>query len=291
MIITGGNSGIGFETARVLFNHGAHVYIACRNKEKMEKAIRSLLEQKPADCTGTLSGMELDLASLQSVDRFVAEFKNVSSKLHILICNAGIILTHKELSVDRIEKTIATNHFGHFSLCMQLLPLMKKTSEEDNVECRIVVLSSTALIFGKLNLNDLNYERSSYGAWSSYGRSKLANYLFCKELNRRLKQDGLNITANAVMPGVIRTNFGSDSKIVRFVIGLQKPVQKTIEQGAATTVYCAIDEEMNGIGGKFCKDCHVSKPPALNAQARNEQLARDLFVLSEKITQKPYPFS
>ncbi|KAK4755315.1 hypothetical protein SAY87_009072 [Trapa incisa] len=205
VIVTGGASGLGLETARVLALRGAHVIIAARNLRAAEDAKNSILEQ----CrTANVDVLKLDLCSIQSVRSFVESFKALDLPLNILINNAGVMFCPFQLSEDGIEAQFATNHIGHFLLTELLLDKMKYTARVTGIEGRIVNLSSLAhahtykngIEFDKIN------DQRSYEDKKAYGQSKLANILHANELSRRLKEEGANITVNSVHPGLIMTD-------------------------------------------------------------------------------------
>ncbi|CAM8976488.1 unnamed protein product [Rhodiola kirilowii] len=232
-IVTGGSRGIGAETARVLALRGAHVVLGVRNTASGQNTKETIMKQIP---TAKVDVIELDLSSISSVKEFVSQFKSTGLPLNLLINNAGICLTPYKLSVDGIELQFATNHVGHFLLTDLLLDTMKDTSRKSNMEGRIVNVSSVAHIalcpkgirFEKIN-EESGYTRIA-AAWyyiigtcfvmyviflsgfcqTSYMReyrlSKLANVLHANELSTRLMEEGYNITANLLHPGVVRTN-------------------------------------------------------------------------------------
>lgn len=189
---------------------------------------------------------------------------------------------------DGFEMQIGTNHFGHFALTMRLIDLM--TDVED---ARIVSLSSSAQAFGPwyFDLNDINWEKRSYSGWGAYGSSKIANVMFIAELQRRLKQSGNdNITVYSVDPGAIKTGLqrhqGSImNRLLFFVVWF---VEKTIPQGASTTMNCATNPNLKDKSGKFFADCNEKQPRAL---AYEEETGRKLWELSEKLTKTTFPFT
>ena len=288
VVITGATSGIGLETARVLYNRCATVIIAARGQEKREQAKKIITDQATSNC-GQLHTLELELGSLASVSEFCNEFKSKFNKLHILINNAGVMHTPYGLTKDGFETQIGINHLGHFALTLQLLDLMKKTSIEDNCEGRVVCLSSGLHRKGAIHLNDLNNEKRWYSSRGSYSQSKLANILFAKELSRRLHTDGVNVKAYSLHPGVIQTNLGRhhNGLAMRIFYTVMGGSIKTIPQGAATSVYCAVSPDLQEQqGGLYFEDCKVSVP---SKEAEDEQTAKRLFELSEKLTKITYP--
>lgn len=204
-IVTGASSGIGTETARVLALHGVHVVMGVRNVAASRDVKETLLKQNPS---ANVNAMELDLSSMASVKKFVAEFNSSGLPLNILINNAGIMATPFMLSKDNIELQFATNHIGHFLLTNMLLENMKRTARESGKEGRIVNVSSRRHRFSYLEgirFDRINDE-AGYNSLSAYGQSKLANILHANKLARCLKEDGVDITVNSVHPGAIATN-------------------------------------------------------------------------------------
>lgn len=194
VVITGANSGIGKETAIDLAKRGGKIYIACRNQQRGEDALKEI---KDVSGSNNVHFLQLDLSSMESIREFSRKFHGLESQLHILINNAGVMACPKALTKDGFELQIGTNHMGHFLLTNLLLDLLKQSSPS-----RVVVLSSLFHWYGRINKEDLNSEKS-YWKWISYGQSKLANILFTRELSRKL--EGTGVTANVLHPGVVKT--------------------------------------------------------------------------------------
>ena len=176
-VVTGANSGLGFEAAKILAAKGAHVGLAVRDAEKGKQAAGEIKRVVPA---ASLEVLSLDLASLASVRRFAEAFPAAHSRLDMLINNAGVMAIPRRVTADGFEMQLGTNHLGHFALTGLLLPLILQTPSS-----RIVTVSSGAHMFGKINFDDLQSERS-YSKFGVYGQSKLANLLFAYELQRKL---------------------------------------------------------------------------------------------------------
>ncbi|XP_076953267.1 short-chain dehydrogenase TIC 32, chloroplastic-like [Bidens hawaiensis] len=275
-IVTGASSGIGLETTRVLALHGVHVVMAVRNTESGQKVKEMIVNEIP---TAKIDIMELDLISLASVRKFAAEFVSSNLPLNILINNAGIMASPFLLSKDGIELQFATNHIGHFLLTQLLLDTMKRTSLEQNKEGRIVSVSSEAHRFAYKGIffDDLNKE-SSYNPVYAYGQSKLANILHAKELTKHFKENGVNITANALHPGSIATNLLRYHNIINGVVEwVGKYFLKNIPQGAATTCYVALHPQVKGISGEYFMDNNIAEP---NSYAKDAKLAKELWDIS-----------
>ncbi|GMH26435.1 hypothetical protein Nepgr_028278 [Nepenthes gracilis] len=279
-VVTGGSSGIGLETSRVLALRGAHVIIAARNMEAANKSKELILKEIES---ARVDVLKLDLSSIKSVTEFVDDFNALNLPLNILINNAGVMFCPFELSQDGIEIQFATNHLGHFLLTNLLLEKMKNTAKATGIEGRIVNLSSIAHSLsyeGGIRFDNLNDE-TGYSDKRAYGQSKLANILHAKELSRRLKEEGANITVNSVHPGLIMTNLFKHSfllfRIVKFFTML---MWKNVPQGAATTCYVALSPCLRGETGKYYLDCNEMPPSQL---ARDEALAKKLWDFSNKL--------
>ncbi|RZL30934.1 MAG: SDR family NAD(P)-dependent oxidoreductase, partial [Pedobacter sp.] len=196
-------------------------------------------------------------------------------KLHILINNAGLIISEKSLTKDGIESTFAINHLGYFLLTNLLLDLMKSSAP-----ARIVNVASDAHKMGHIDFDDLNYENKKYSTMKAYGSSKLANILFTKELAKRLQ--GTNITVNCVHPGAVNSNFGSNTKgIMGIVSKIIKPFFISAEKGAETQIYLATSPELEGVTGEYFVKKKIEQP---NSEARDENIAKRLWEVSEKMT-------
>jgi WW domain-containing oxidoreductase len=266
-IVTGCNSGIGKETVRSLGKRGARVVAAARTEEKARTACSELQgELMPAAC---------DLAAPASIRAFVETVKKWGLRLDAIICNAGIMALPKLEQAFGYELQFFTNHVGHFMLVTGLLENLAE-------EGRVVVLSSDAHRRAPkvgIEFDNLSGSRG-YAPWAAYGQSKLANLLFAKELARKLA--ATKKTANALHPGVIRTNLGrSMPQIARTALKLAEPIfLKSPEQGAATQCYVATNEKVAAVSGEYFADCNIAEPTAL---ARDPALAARLWETSERI--------
>ncbi|KAK7336969.1 hypothetical protein VNO77_17523 [Canavalia gladiata] len=279
-IITGGASGIGLETARVLALRKTHVIIAVRNMESAKKAKQHIQEENQS---ARVDIMKLDLCSMDSVRSFVDKFIALNLPLNILINNAGVMFCPFKLSEDGIEMQFATNHLGHFLLTNLLLDKMKQTAKATGIEGRIINLSSIAhnytyrkgIRFKKIN------ELKGYGNKKAYGQSKLANILHANELSRRLQEEGVNITVNSVHPGVIMTPLMRHSSYLMHLLKIFTfYIWKNVPQGAATTCYVALHPSVKGVTGKYFVDCNEFKPSSF---ASNKQLGKKLWDFSNEL--------
>ncbi|CAN1778185.1 Short-chain dehydrogenase TIC 32, chloroplastic [Linum perenne] len=275
-IVTGASSGIGKETSRVLALRGAHVVMAVRNVDAGTSVKEEILKEIP---TAKVDIMMLDLSSMASVKKFASEYVSSGLPLNLLINNAGIMMCPYMLSTDKVEMQFATNHVGHFLLTHLLLDTMKTTARDSNREGRIVILSSEAhrypykegIRFDKIN------SEAEYSTMRAYGQSKLANALHANELARRFKEEGVNITANSLHPGVIATNLLRHTGVFNGKILSISPCSFRLPKGAATTCYVALHPQVKGVSGEYFSDSNIHKATTL---AKDEQLGRKLWDFS-----------
>jgi len=248
-VVTGGNSGIGLETAVELARHGAEVTITTRDAGRGEEAVRRLrAKASGADADVRL----LDLADLADVRTFAEKFVADHERLDLLVNNAGVMaLPRRETTADGFEAQLGTNHLGHFALTGRLLPLLAVADGETR-DVRVVTVSSNAHRAGQLRRDDLMRE-GGYRAWSAYGQSKLANLLFTHELQRRCEDAGSGVKAVAAHPGLAATNLvaaGPMSKAPKAIgalaNGLTSLVSQPAEVGAWPTLRAATDPDVDG---------------------------------------------
>ena len=247
-IVTGGASGIGVETARALASAGAEVVLAVRNLEAGAKTAEDIVTT-----TGNKSVRvsPLDLADQKSVASFVADW---DGPLHILINNAGVMASPLMRTPEGWEMQFATNHLGHFALATGLHDALAATNG-----ARVVSVSSSAHLISPVVFDDIHFNEREYQPWAAYGQSKTANVLFAVEAGKRWADDG--ITANALMPGGIRTNlqrYVSDEELaaMRAATGGAAPQWKSVPQGAATSVLVATSPLLDGVSGRYFEDCN-----------------------------------
>ena len=197
VVVTGGNSGSGFEAALALAGKNAQVILAVRSVEKGEAAAERIRQQYPR---AQVIVMALDLSDLSSVRAFAQNFLKLYERLDVLINNAGVMALPQRKTADGFEMQFGTNHLGHFALTGLLISALKKTSN-----ARVVTVSSGAHTFGDIHFDDLQWEKK-YQAWGAYGQSKLANLLFAYELQRRLEAAGSKVLSVGCHPGYASTN-------------------------------------------------------------------------------------
>lgn len=285
VIITGGNTGLGYETGLDLAKRGANIIIACRNLEKADKAVNNI---KQLAGNENIKAEYLDLSDLSTVIAFSKKINSELDKLDILINNAGIMVCPEWRTKDGFEMQFGTNHLGHFLLTNQLMDLLKKPKFS-----RIINLSSRAH-YGYLptkngfamNWVDLNWEKS-YWPIGAYSQSKLANILFTKELETRLKDT--NITSVCLHPGLVRTDLLQYSGeglffwfpyLINSLHYFYKMISKSPEEGAQTTIHCAVDDDIVNYNGYYFSDCKPKKP---SRNAMNRADAKRLWEISEKM--------
>lgn len=284
IMITGANSGIGYESSLALAEKGATVIMACRN---LERAGYSLKRIKTAIPSAKLEPMKIDLASLNSIQTFAKSFKSKYDKLDVLINNGGPIIAVRSMTEDGFESHFGINHLGHFALTGLLLDVLLNTPSS-----RIVTIGSRMHVDGKIEWDDLMSERS-YDRMAAYRQSKLANMLFAFELHRRLEAKGSSTKAVAVHPGLAKTSW-ADNNLDGFMKFLGKITSLISYQSASMAalplLYAAVDSKVKP-GGYYGPE-HDTKgyPVAVRAgdAAYNETDAKRLWELSEKLTGVKY---
>lgn len=288
VLITGANSGIGYQAALELARRGAHVLLGVRSQAKGEAALRQLQAAAPG---ATAEVVQLDMASLGSVRKFAENFQG---PLDVLINNAGVMaLPKRELTEDGFERQFGTNHLGHFALTGLLVPALLKTAAP-----RVVTVSSLAHRNGQIAFDDLQREKEYGDGWPAYNQSKLANLMFALELDRRARAQGSPLLSIPVHPGVSRTNIFENGPGTRnlkaIAVKLLAPIiTQDDAAGALPTLYGAAAPEaqsgryigpdkMNGLKGSPT----VEQP---RPQALDEAVAKRLWEVSEALTGVVYP--
>lgn len=283
ILITGANSGIGFEAARALAVVNARVVMACRNQQKGQRAQQRILEETPQ---AQLDLMQLDLSCLDQVRAFAADFLAKYTQLHVLVNNAGVMATPHGHTADGFELQFGTNHLGHFLLTGLLYERLQNTPGS-----RVVTVSSYAHYFGYMNFNDLQNERF-YQKWLAYGQSKLSNLLFARELQRRSALNGGNPISIAVHPGYAATNLQDTTW---FFSMLNPLVAQSPQMGALPTLYAATSPDVHG-GEYIGPDGFLAQrgyPHLARASkaARDQDSARRLWEISEELTGVKFEFN
>lgn len=238
-MITGANSGIGKATAKELARMGANVLMVCREKEKGELARNEIIEETGNDKIDLLL---CDLSYPGQIRNLAMEFKENYQKLHVLINNAGVMLSKRVMTDDGLEMNFTVNYLAPFLLTCSLIDILKKSTPS-----RIINVSSAAHRMAKLDFDDLQNQNTKYKLFKIYGKSKLALMLFTYELSRRL--EGTGVTVNAVHPGLVNTNLGRDQS--KFSQGFAKLFFKSPSKGAETSIYLASSPDVEGITGKY----------------------------------------
>lgn len=287
IFVTGGNSGLGQETGRAMAARGAQVVLMGRDQTKLDEAVTAIRSQHADAQVETITG---DLGSLASVAQCGAEARSRFGKIDILINNAGVMACPFEHTADGFERQFGTNHLGHFALTAHLMPLIAAGTNK-----RIVNLSSRGHQFAGVDFDDIQFERSAYDPWISYGQSKTANILFSVELEARYGPSGIH--AYAVHPGGIQTNLGRHlteqmvaDLMARVSTGDRSFAWKTIPQGAATSCWAATAPELAAAGGVYCEDCgvaqidDVSESKGVRSYALDAGNAARLWQISEELT-------
>ena len=271
VIITGGNAGIGFETAKEIARLGANVYIVGRDKIKVENAVQQLV----AD-TGNknINYFIANMSSQKSVRELATQIKSKLQKIDVLINNAGGVFPDFKLSEDGLEMTIATNHFAYFLLTTLLLDLVKKSDY-----ARIVNVASGSHYRGKIDFESFT-QNKGYFILKAYEQSKLANVLFSLDLADRLKDTG--VTVNCLHPGFVKTDIGNKdtSWYAKLFWTLSSSIGGlSVKDGAKTSIYLATSDEVKGVTGKYFEKCKVKEPASL---AKDKNLQKELWIFTEK---------
>ncbi|MBB6220927.1 oxidoreductase [Rhizobium leguminosarum] len=287
-VVTGGYSGLGFETARVLAEAGARVIVPARNLGKAKAAVENI--------PGLALEM-LDLMDPGSIDDFADRFLESGAPLHLLINNAAVMANPLTRDARGYESQFSTNHLGHFQLTARLWPALVKAQG-----ARVVAVSSRGHVFSGVDFDDPNFENREYAPYLAYGQSKTANALFAVSLDAVGAKYG--IRAFSLHPGgIVTTNLvrhqsGDFLKASGYVDEHGQPVidpennKKTVEQGASTTVWCAVSEKLDGLGGVYCENCNIATAVpgdstemlGVRPWATDPELAERLWQLSERLT-------
>ncbi|XP_015837994.1 WW domain-containing oxidoreductase [Tribolium castaneum] len=273
-LVTGANSGIGFETARSLAKHGASVIFACRDLEGAAEAIAKVREEKEAAGENCVA-IYLDLGDLHSVDSFANQVKTMFKQIDMLILNAGVFGLAFSKTVDGFETTFQVNHLGHFYLTLLLRPLLVTGS-------RVVVVSSESHRFSNLTTDNISVQTLSpetpakYWDMTAYNNSKLCNVLFARLLAKKLQPLGISVFS--LHPGnMVSSKLARNWWLYRIFFAFVRPFTKSLQQAASTTVFCATAIELIGVTGVYFNNCFRCEE---SPSAKNDDLAEMLWKLS-----------
>ena len=284
-VVTGASSGLGQETCRILAAAGATVLMVARNKDALEAAALAIRQQQPE---AQLLTQIMDLADLDSVRSAAAAILRQADKIQLLINNAGVMACPLMRTAQGFEMQFGTNHLGHFLFTALLSPALI-----NGAPCRVINLSSAGHKLGRFNFDDPDYHQREYDKWQAYGESKTANILFSVGLDLRMRDRG--VRAFAVHPGMIMTNLARHLKPADITALTDRSTSseplafKTVEQGAATSVWAATAAGLAAEGGLYLEDCQIAKAAAgdgvrgFEPYAVDSAAAEQLWLLSEKL--------
>ncbi len=286
-IVTGGHSGLGLETTRVLAAAGADVIVPARNQQAADRALSGIANVRTAT---------LDLMDDASIDAFANSFLATAPALHILVDSAGIMASPLMRDARGREAQFSTNHLGHFRLAARLWPALQRAGG-----ARVVAVSSGGHRLGGIDFDDVQFERREYHKWKAYGQSKTANALFAVTLDALGEKHG--VRAFSLHPGSVPTDLSRHLSQADMVamgfrdehgnIPADKVSQyKNVAQGAATSVWCATSPQLDGMGGVYCEDCDIAvavagddpAPKGVRPWACDLATAEQLWALSESLT-------
>lgn len=289
IIVTGGNSGLGFEAVESFSTKGAQTILACRDEYSGESAKKEIQDKYP---NAQINVMNLDLADLKSVHSFAMNFNEKYDKLDVLLNNAGIVCPYKKTK-DGFEIQMGTNHLGHFALTGLLLHLLKNTKGS-----RVVNVSSLGHKFGKMNFDNFMFEKGDYSIMKAYGKSKLSNLLFTYELQRRFEKYHLDCVAVAAHPGVAKSNLAKHvSKKLLYKIGMGVSnliMSQSTSMGVLPEIRASVDPLVKGgdyFGpGGFQEWKGYPVKVKSNDASHDLKNAKELWNISEKLTKINYDF-
>jgi len=272
VLVTGATNGIGRVAASAFARMGATLFVVGRDPSRTEATRAEIARETPGASVRVLLA---DLSRQSDIRRAAAEFLATGEPLQVLLNNAGVVELHRSETADGIETTFAVNHLGYFLLTNLLLERLRASAP-----ARIVNVASEAhRMGGPLDFDDLGSAKR-YSAMGVYGRSKLANLLFTRELARRLA--GTGVTVNAVHPGAVRTGLGlnNDAPFLKLLVRLVQPFFRSPERGARTSIWACTAPELEGVSGRYFSDCREKEP---SAAARDDAAARRLWDASAKL--------
>ena len=289
IIVTGGNSGLGFESVKFLSAKGSETILACRNERNGESAKKKILEECP---NAKINVMILDLANLKSIHSFAEKIEEQYPKVNVLLNNAGIVCPYKKTK-DGFEMQIGTNHLGHFALTGLLLHLLKNTKGS-----RVVNVSSLGHKFGKLDFDNFMFEKGGYTIMKAYGTSKLSNLLFTYELQRRFEKFNVNCIAVAAHPGVAKSNLSKYvTKKPLYKIGMaisNSIMSQNTSMGALPQIRASVDPLVKGgdyFGPRGFQEWR-GYPVKVKSNDMSYDLnnAKEIWSISERLTKVNYNF-
>lgn len=257
VIVTGANSGIGFETAIEIAKRQANLILACRDIYRGTDAVKKIID---LSFNRNVKFRQLDLASLSSIRKFADIIKKEEQSLYGLVNNAGIFWCPLQWTEDGFEANFGVNHLGHFLLTLLLLPLLDKNQDGS----RLVTVASLMHMFGRIDIDDLNYEKKPYNFIRAYSASKLANVLFIKFLKQNLKSQ--NIKVFCVDPGIVHSDIGRNSAFMSSVwykVVLRPIVWllfKDTRGGAQTTLHCLLSDKLKNENCYYFSECEPRYP-------------------------------
>jgi NAD(P)-dependent dehydrogenase (short-subunit alcohol dehydrogenase family) len=285
IIVTGGNSGLGYESVKAFSEKGANVILAARSVEKGEQAKASI-----GEVSGKIEVMQLDLNDFASIDAFAKSYKSKYKQIDVLMNNAGIMMTPYGKTKDGFEAQLGVNHIGHFRLTGLLLDLIISTPNS-----RVVNISSSAHKWGKMDFDNLQYENGGYTPMKAYGRSKISNLLFTYELQRMFEKNGIDSITVAAHPGGSKTNLDRHVK-GRFIFKILMPFMGGMmmdqDQGALSQIRAAVDPNVKG-GEYYGPHKNMKGWPVVvesNEASHSKEDARKLWEFSEEVTGIKFAF-
>ena len=291
VLVTGVSAGLGVETARSIVAHGGTVVGTARDLNKARQALAQAGNP-------SVELVEMDLASLASVRKAAEELLKLAKPFDVIIANAGVMACPQGKTQDGFETQFGTNHLGHFVFINRLVPLLKSGA-------RVVTVSSAGHQLSDVDIEDPNFERTPYQAFSAYGRSKTANILYAVALDSRLK--GRGVRATSIHPGGIQTELGrhmTPELVEQMMARIAKAAStqgqafrfKSVPQGSATSVWSGFVGSADAVGGHYCEDCHVceinddtNSRVGVRSYALNLAHANDLWKKSEEMVKERFP--
>ena len=273
-VVTGGNAGIGFETALALANLGAKVIIICRNQDKADAAVKSIRAKSQ---NNDVDYILADLSSQKSIRDACKYVLKGFDCLDVLVNNAGTWLSKLEYTEDKVEKQFAVNHLAYFLMTSELFPALKKSED-----ARIICVGSDSHFHGKMHFDDISLSKKYHGL-RAYAQSKLANVLFTYELDRQLHARGItNITINCVQPGLVKTDIGLKHTISLHGIAwrIRRMGGVSPAKGAETSIFLASSDQVKGESGKYWDKCE-KKPSSKRSYIEKD--AQRLWEMSKEM--------